>query len=72
MLYTDPKQEADSIMAWLDRRLEWSTSGTLPLYVSRFKKEWCDSFGTLDTVPQEYKDKVKARYTKLKVREGRQ
>lgn len=65
-MYEDPQVESDSIMAWLDRRLEWANKGTLPLYVAAFKNMWLESFSTLDTVPQEYKDKITERFNQLK------
>jgi hypothetical protein len=66
MLYDDPKQEADSIMGWLDRRLPHADVHSFIEYTNIFKREWKASFGTLDSVPQEFADKVKARFNELK------
>lgn len=60
--------ESESIMAWLDRRLEYATSATeVNINVKRFLSIWSDFFGTTDNIPQWYKDKVEARYHELKV-----
>lgn len=66
--YEDDKIEADSIMAWLDRRLEWASAQSIPLYVTSFKGLWLDAFGTLDSIPDSYKDKVRARFEELRRR----
>jgi hypothetical protein len=65
-VHDDPKAEAASIMGWLDRRLVWANRGTLPLYVMAFKKMWFEAFGTLDTIPQDYKAGVSAQFHRLK------
>lgn len=68
-MYENDDEEMASIMAWLDRRLEWSNKQTLPLYVAVFKSIWHTSFDTLDNIPPEYKDKITARYRELRERE---
>lgn len=65
-LYEDEAEEMASIIAWLERRMEWASEETLPLYVASFKKMWCESFDTLDNVPPEFKEKVMTRYRELK------
>lgn len=63
------KAEQDSIMAWLDRRLEYANKSTFPLYLSQFRRDWLNTFGTADNIPQWYKDKVTAQYDRLKAGE---
>lgn len=65
-MHEDPEEEAASLMAWMDRRLEMATVNSLPLYVLVFKAMWESAFGTLDTIPQEYKDKLTDLYQQLK------
>jgi hypothetical protein len=67
--YTDDVKEAQSIMAWMDRRLEVACEFTFPLYVGYFKKMWLGSFGSLDSVPQKYKEKLNRKYEELKRKE---
>lgn len=69
-LYEDDDEEAASLMAWMDRRLERADVKTLPLYVLAFKSMWLSSFDTLDNIPQEYNDKVIALYKRLKEEQG--
>lgn len=71
-LYDDPEMEAASLMAWMDRRLEMATSkSSIRLYYTKFNQMWHDSFGTLDTVPIEYRDKVIAKYMELRKGESK-
>lgn len=61
--------EAESCMAWLDRRLVIASYYTIPSYVKVFKREWEEHVGPLDTIPSEYKDKVMSIYRERKGRE---
>ncbi|TCM89664.1 hypothetical protein EV294_112129 [Paenibacillus sp. BK033] len=68
--YEDDEREAASIIAWTERRLEhaWS-SGAVTMYHRQFKTMWLASFGTLDNVPQSFKDRFMALYNELKAKE---
>lgn len=68
-MYEDDEQERASLMAWMDRRLEWATPGTIPIYTVVFKTMWAESFGTLDTIPADYKEKVQQRYNALRLQQ---
>jgi hypothetical protein len=70
-LYDDDEIEAASIIAWTERRLEHSDSGMVRFYANEFKKMWLESFGSLENVPQEFKDKVETLYDELKEKENR-
>lgn len=56
--------EALSCMAWLDRRL--ISTSVIPVYVKVFEREWEKYVGSLELIPQEYKDKVLHIYDNLK------
>jgi hypothetical protein len=56
--------EAESMMAWLERRL--TSNSAIPIYVKAFKKMWLEEFGTLDGIPEEFKKKVEDKYWELK------
>lgn len=65
--YDDDAEEAASIIAWTERRLAVSTSaGMVAIYGREFKRMWRESFGTLDNVPQTFKDRVTAQFQSFK------
>ncbi|MCU6798013.1 hypothetical protein OB236_38400 [Paenibacillus sp. WQ 127069] len=58
--------EEDSMMAWLDRRIEpCQDVVTFLFYQRQFKKMWIESFGNIDSIPKEYKEKVAQAYAML-------
>ncbi len=69
-MYEDDKEEADSIIAWTDRRLQISNNSyTVILFMNLFKDMWIKSFGTLDSVPPTFKEQVERQYNELKEKE---
>lgn len=69
-VYENDEEEAASIIAWTERRLEMCvSSSTVRAYIKLFKQMWKESFGSLDSVPQEFKDKVEKLHNELKVKE---
>lgn len=63
-LYKDDAQEAESIIGWLERRLENCSVEQFNPYIRKFEEMWKESFGTLDNVPEQFKSKVKQMYIK--------
>lgn len=58
--------EPESLMAWLDCRIDGCTNtATFLFYQRKFKDMWVGLFGNLDDIPQGYKDKVALQYAKL-------
>ena len=54
-----------SLMMWLDRRLEETTPAMMKSYVNIFKRMWIEEFDSLDGLSQEYKDKILKQYQEL-------
>lgn len=58
--------ESESLMAWLDRRIEEViTPASFIRYQRKFLKMWEEVFPN-DEVPQHYRDKVTKKYEELK------
>lgn len=71
MMYDDPNMESDSIMGWLSRRSENATSSLeLVGYIKKFDKMWVDSFGNIENIPIEFKEKIKGKLKELQTKEG--
>lgn len=57
----------ESLMMWLDRRIEHTTCPTTyNKRVLQFQEMWKNEFGSLDSVPSFYKEKITNNYQKLK------
>lgn len=62
-MYEDDETEANSIIAWTERRLLIANNSySIKLYVNLFKTMWIDSFGSLDSIPATFKVEVENRY----------
>ncbi|TPG68617.1 hypothetical protein EEL31_08855 [Brevibacillus laterosporus] len=57
--------EQDSLIAWLNRRLEYADRGALRLYVLYFEDMWRKVFGTLSNVPDEVYDQIRIKRESL-------
>lgn len=54
--------EEESLMMWLDHRLEHATSSQFRFLVDEFKKMWVDQFGSEDSIPEDFKENVSQLY----------
>lgn len=59
-IYEDDEQERDSIIAWIDRRLNLCShdAGMIMSYTKQLKKMWFESFGGTETIPTWFKEKI--------------
>ncbi len=65
-MYDDDEIEANSIISWIERRLEFSnTSYMVKMYQNQFKHMWIELFGDLESVPTTFKEKVESLYSGL-------
>lgn len=56
----------EELYKWLEDRLKVSSRSTLPIYVGQFESMWIEKFGSVDSIPQELRDKISRRYKELK------
>jgi hypothetical protein len=59
------KAEMDSLVGWMERRMDCVTRGALRNYMDQFKYMWIKQFGTLDNVPKELISEINSRYIQL-------
>ncbi|WP_405169466.1 hypothetical protein [Paenibacillus sp. FSL H3-0286] len=64
--YDDDEKEEQSIIMWIERRLEYSDSGMIKYYWDMYKKMWKESFGDSKPINKEFELKVKDMYTDRK------
>jgi hypothetical protein len=65
--FEDDEQEAASIIAWVERRLAFSNSiDMVNMYMKTFKREWIESFGTMDNVPSDFKERIELKRREIK------
>ncbi|KTS84432.1 hypothetical protein NS115_03615 [Paenibacillus jamilae] len=55
------QQKRDSLLGWLDRRLEWPDM-TIPISVRAFRSMWLKEFGTEANIPEWIKQKATQKY----------
>lgn len=60
------KYTHESLIAWLERRLEYADYLSLPIYVKQFEQMWVEEYGNLDGIPQELKDRTMEKYKRMK------
>ena len=63
--FIDESAEMNSLMKWLERRVEWGTI-TAPLHIATFKEMWKEIFGSLDNIPPDFKQRITERIRELK------
>jgi hypothetical protein len=61
------REEAESCIAWLDRRLDFDHH-SFRFYVDVFKRDWEKSVGSQDLIPMEYISKVMNLYREKKAK----